>query len=179
MATDLRTLPPVTQAGPCECGCGQATAIAEQTCARDGYRKGEPKRFIVGHNGREATRYLEEDCGHDTPCWIWQLYKDEWGYGYEGKRPAYRVYYEARFGSVPKGLELDHLCRVPSCVNPDHLEAVTHGENMRRGSTARKTHCVRGHPLAGENLYVTPSGRRQCRTCRKASRRQTYLRSKV
>jgi hypothetical protein len=49
------------------------------------------------------------------------------------------VYYEAQYGPVPSGMELDHLCRVKACVNPDHLEPVTHAENMRRGKVAKLT----------------------------------------
>jgi hypothetical protein len=68
-------------------------------------------------------------------------------------------------------LELDHKCRARRCVNPDHLELVTHRENILRGQTiaARRiaqTHCINGHPLSGDNLYLKPSdGGRQCKRC--------------
>jgi hypothetical protein len=77
-------------------------------------------------------------------------------------RLAHVVAYEEAVGLVPAGLELDHLCRQTLCVNPVHVEPVTHRENMRRayGDT-----CKRGHALSGENLYVLPDGRRRCRTC--------------
>ena len=71
---------------------------------------------------------------------------------------------------IPDGKELDHLCRNRKCVNPKHLESVTHRENILRGETimaenARKTHCWRGHPLSGKNLKLKPNGHRQCRAC--------------
>ena len=118
------------------------------------------------------------------PCWLWTASLDGRGYGQftldSGPPPtlvrAHRFAYEQTVGPIPEGLELDHLCRVRRCVNPAHLEPVTRRENMRRGEgraadQARRTHCIRGHPLAGENLYVTTDGARQCRTCRSASRR--------
>ena len=72
---------------------------------------------------------------------------------------------------IPEGLTIDHLCRNRWCVNPEHLEVVTLKENILRGDSpsarnARKTHCLNGHLLSGENLYMTPEGRRQCKTCR-------------
>lgn len=71
-------------------------------------------------------------------CWVFEGNRNTGGYGLvSGHRgvhpgPAHRIMYEHFSGPVPEGLELDHLCRNPSCVNPDHLEAVTHQENVRR-----------------------------------------------
>lgn len=79
---------------------------------------------------------------------------------------AHRVAYEEIMGPVPEGLELDHLCRTRSCVNPSHLEPVTHRENMNRGdvATRRKTHCPKGHPYDEENTGIY-NGYRNCRAC--------------
>lgn len=75
--------------------------------------------------------------------------------------------YERLVGPVPAGLELDHLCRNRACVNVEHLEPVTHSENVWRSDHAqrRKTHCPSGHTYSIHNTYVTPSNRRMCRTC--------------
>ena len=86
---------------------------------------------------------------------------------------AHRVSYEMAKGSIPPGLQLDHLCRTTLCVNPAHLEPVTPKENIRRGSTAEvarrtqlsKTHCPQGHAYEGANLYLAPDGGRECRQC--------------
>jgi len=84
---------------------------------------------------------------------------------------AHRYSYEAFVGPIPEGLTLDHLCRVRNCVNPEHLEPVSLKENLLRGDSspahnARKTHCMRGHALSGDNLYINPgTGYRACRTC--------------
>lgn len=83
------------------------------------------------------------DCGYETPCHVWQRARTTAGYGeiwIDGKACyAHVVAYEAENGPVPDGLELDHLCRNPPCINPAHLEAVTHAENMRRAGFAKLT----------------------------------------
>lgn len=154
----------------CECGCGGLAPVATKTDRAQGYVKGhrmrfirghharlQPKtrvsvpcgcgcgemttpgrRFISGHNGRRGPAdYVEEDRGYTTPCWVWQRFVNPDGYGIKrrGERAigAHRVYYEAKHGPIPAGLELDHLCRVRCCVNPDHLEPVTKRENILRG----------------------------------------------
>ncbi len=114
----------------------------------------------------------------DSGCWIWQAFLNRKGYGefYDGQTGmvrAHRWSYEHFVGPIPDGLYIDHLCRVPRCVNPAHLECVTPRENALRGFgptalNARKTHCKRGHPLAGDNLYRKKGAGRICRTCQRA-----------
>lgn len=80
-------------------------------------------------------------------CWLWTAAINEFGYGsfwHEGRmQKAHRVSYKLMRGEIPAGLFLDHLCRQPACVNPFHLEPVTHTENVRRGNST-KTICKHG-----------------------------------
>ncbi len=112
--------------------------------------------------------------GEGQGCWEWTAYKSPEGYGRSRlgkKRLAHRIAYELLVGPVPEGLQLDHLCRNRSCVNPAHLEPVTSRENTARGITlaaaqSALTHCVRGHGFGGDNLQYRANGRaRTCRMC--------------
>ena len=107
-------------------------------------------------------------------CWLWTAYRNRDGYGrfrLDGRIScAHRVAYEALVGPIPEGLDLDHLCRVRNCVNPDHIEPVPRGVNTLRGmgppaAFARQTHCKRGHEFTPENTYEWRTSR-ICRTCR-------------
>ena len=113
--------------------------------------------------------------GHMIPepnsgCWLWiGAWAGPKGYGSMGRDgkicKAYRVAYETFVGPIPPGLELDHLCRTPACINPKHLEPVTRSVNQfRRGQAI--TQCPRGHayrePGVGRH---GPDGRRLCRVC--------------
>lgn len=123
--------------GTCACGCGQKTTIAPKTCVKRGIFKGQPVRFVHGHGRRTAPmNFLVQDMGYTTPCWVWQLSTDSGGYAryFNGRmhRPHVEQYHE-KYGPVPQGLHLDHLCRIRRCINPDHLEPVTCAENQRRG----------------------------------------------
>lgn len=128
----------------CQCGCGLPAPIAPQSNRSKGWIRGEPRPFRSGHNKRKRERYVVEDCGYSTPCWMWRLFVKANGYGqaYDPAagclRQAHRVLYEAVKGPVPEGLDLDHLCRNRACVNPEHLEPVTRSENIRRGYVARR-----------------------------------------
>jgi hypothetical protein len=110
----------------------------------------------------------------ETGCWIWLGSTTLNGYGsfWAGKRlsSAHRWAYERFRGPIPPNRHLDHLCRTPPCVNPDHLEPVTFQENVLRGFSpnalnARKTRCKRDHELSGANLHIDVRGHRKCRTC--------------
>jgi len=122
-----------------------------------------------------------------TPCWIWNAcLLGPRGYGafrFRGKTTtAHRVAYILFVGEIPDGLCVDHLCRIRNCVNPKHLEAVTSRENTLRGEgvaaiNSIKTHCLNGHALAGDNLFLYKSSR-QCKQCKKENSRKFRLRQK-
>ena len=122
----------------------------------------------------------------NSGCWLWMGATDGiYGYGKvnqkaHGEKQAYRAVYVKHKGPIPEGLVLDHLCRNPSCVNPEHLEPVTQHENMRRGhyldglrlggtlgSIRRKerTHCRKGHEWNEKNTATQSNGARKCRRC--------------
>lgn len=129
---------------------------------------------------RIAARILVDDNG----CWIWQGGLTKNGYGTIGfdrkKFYVHRASYTAHVGEIPAGLDLDHLCRVRSCCNPEHLEPVTRSENLRRSPLVGRTgssptHCKRGHEFTPENTrpvwYVRVDGSRgatrACIACRR------------
>jgi hypothetical protein len=127
--------------GTCWCGCGKETPIATYRETRSGipYVVGAPVRFVKGHRPRreDSDYYTVEDHGYETPCWIWQLSRHNFGYGFLRGGSAPRQFYEKYRGAIPPGLHIDHLCRVPPCVRPSHLEPVTQAENARRGRNTR------------------------------------------
>jgi len=125
------------------------------------------------------------------PCWEWVAARCSFGYGnfqWEGRvRQAHRIAYEILVGPIPEGLEPDHLCVNPPCVNPNHIEPVTHSENCRRGNQGiyaiskaqNQTHCLRGHPLSKDNTYIDKHGKRSCITCRREAYREFLRRKRV
>jgi hypothetical protein len=112
-------------------------------------------------------------------CWDWTGNHDKLGYSRMAfaklGRRAHRVAYELLIGPIPDGLEIDHLCRNRGCVNPWHLEPVTHRENVRRGKLATVTQCTKGHPYDALNTGIY-RGRRYCRTCMRHDSHERYLR---
>ena len=145
---------PLNPSGLCMCGCGERTTLASRSYTKRNIIKGQPFRYIAGHQRRLTTPpYVERDWGYETPCWVWQRSTTQ-GYGRKGAGasrsvPAHRFYWERENGPVPAGLQLDHLCRNHPCVRPSHLEPVTSTENVRRGAHTRLT--------KGDVLYIRDS----------------------
>lgn len=119
------------------------------------------------------ARFLAKVVKMPVGCWVWTAVKNKAGYGmfkYDKLRSAHRVSYMHFVGPIPEGMVIDHLCRNRSCVNPEHLEAVTATTNWERGFgpaliNREKTHCKHGHEFTPENTIPNSSGGRQCRTC--------------
>jgi hypothetical protein len=133
-----------TDASAGGCGCGGRTTRAKTSDARTGRVKGAPLRYLPGHHRRRRTPYLAFWTGHTSDCWIWLGARNPKGYGLTadgrgGCALAHRVYYEQARGPIPTGLQIDHLCRLPACVNPEHLEAVTAGQNVQPGRKTKLT----------------------------------------
>ena len=127
----------------------------------------------------------------ESGCWIWiaALYSEINGKGYahfwnkEHHISGHRFAYEHYRGPIPKGMHIDHLCRVRCCVNPWHLELVTCKENIRRGASSKesvhfikplasfqknKKVCKKGHPYSGDNVYFRKDRYgRECKKCQK------------
>jgi len=107
-------------------------------------------------------------------CWLWTGAVHGNGYGafrLNGKQiGAHRAAYTILVGPIPNDKELDHLCRTPTCINPAHLEAVSHQTNVHRGTNpsainAARDSCIHGHPFDESNTMHRPNGKRTCRTC--------------
>lgn len=132
-----------------------------------------------GFESKFHIQYKKEKNG----CWVWQAGKTDTGYGmfWTGKRTigAHRISYVLHKGLIPKGMCIDHLCKNRACVNPDHMEVVTRGENARRGDHAesKKTHCAKGHPYDEKNTYWYRN-HRICRTCARKKWYKWFLKNK-
>ena len=135
---------------------------------------------ITQNRRRRAQWVFLEMCRPDllTGCWIWEgAFQGRYGvYNEPGERThsAHRYSYQLLIGPIPDGKQLDHLCRNPACVNPDHLQPVTARENVLRAVTARatinaaKSVCDKGH-----NDWYLWRGHRQCRACKLNHQRRT------
>lgn len=130
--------------------------------------------------GPNLTNVTMRDMGYKTPCMVRQSGICKGGYSQVRVngilKMAHIVSWQNVNGPVPEGLQLDHLCRVRNCVNPDHLEPVTQKVNILRGDSfsarkSRQTHCIHGHEFTAGNTYDDRGGRK-CRTCAKASSRR-------
>ncbi len=165
--------------GLCMCGCGLPTSHANSSQFAQGYVKGEPVPYLPNHGGgveREtASRRLWRKVDKNGPvpaarpdlgpCWIWTGWTINTGYGMIGTGGreghdvlVHRLSYELLVGPIPDGLNIDHLCSTPTCVNPDHLEAVSQAVNVRRGRRTKLTALdvlhIRAACAAGEQRKV-------------------------
>lgn len=174
-------------------------------------RSGDPLKAAWERGDSEANFWAKVRRGESDECWTWLGHVGRSGYGNfvsSSGNLAHRYAYELIVGPIPSGLDLDHLCHSRGqcdspgdscphrrCVNPAHLEPVEHAENGRRvapevkairGSARAaqqraKTHCPRGHEYTTENTYVSRSGSRNCRACRRdrsrVGDRAAYMRS--
>lgn len=131
-------------------------------------------------------------------CWVWlgakktgRIRKGKTQYysacSFRGKNEyVHRIFYRAYKGEIADGLEIDHTCRNTLCVNPDHLEAVTHSENVQRGTAWHKiaktekdkTHCPQGHEYTKENTYMHKN-QRHCKTCGRIRAREYQARKRA
>lgn len=140
------------------------------------------------HDITAEERFFARVTEDENGCWNWHRAAPN-GYGsFAEKRnkpvPAHRWSYEFMRVEIPDGLVIDHLCRNRLCVNPWHLDPVTQRENVMRADgpsalNARKTKCLRGHPLDAANTYVCPRGKRECRICRNAATARSKSRRAV
>lgn len=128
-----------------------------------------------------------------TGCWMWMGAMSVAGYGrirWRGVwRAAHRVFYEMYKGPIPEGMQVDHVCKLPACVNPDHLDACSPVENNLRSSSpsarnAKKTACLRGHAFDAANTIITMSHvgnriHRACRECRRNNDRARRAKRRI
>jgi hypothetical protein len=144
------------------------------------WRYGDPLAggpFVGEDAARLAALYVVQADG----CWLWQGAIDWVGYGevwWRGKRHrAHRAVYQELRHTLQDGTELDHVCRVKRCVNPDHLEIVTHAENLRRHYAASVVACPKGHLYDEANIY-RDHGKRRCRECMREQQRRRRTRNR-
>lgn len=136
-----------------------------------------PERFWAKVNKNGPVH-----CELKTPCWLWTAYTGAAGYGRFGRQNAHRVSFLLTHGALTPGLEIDHICRVRNCVNPEHLQELTHQANVDRclrvknaesrdkyktSKTSPKGHCPRGHAYD----LVRKDGVRICRVCKNETNR--------
>ena len=138
---------------------------------------------------RSRTRPAEDRFWHSVDpcrtdnCWLWLAAKVTHGYGSFFNGQFNIRAHTFLIGRAPAGLEWDHICRVHNCVNPDHLEAVTHLENVRRGIAGtvngarlrNRTACIHGHLFSEAITHLTKQGWRVCRICQAVGQRNRRI----
>jgi hypothetical protein len=130
---------PTTQEfnGLCACGCGEKTKLAPRNHSALGWIKGEPFEYVSQHQGNKKRKdYVEQDCGFDTPCHVWQGQPSQRypSVKIKGKPKKVHIWFwEQRWGSVPNGLVVHHRCDNPRCCNIEHLGIVTSAVNTQLG----------------------------------------------
>jgi hypothetical protein len=152
-----------------------------------------PRRCNVrrhGHTGMECNmddstlrRFESKYVVDDNGCWIWTSKVDKDGYARiwidraRSSYAAYRLSYEHYVGPIPAGLTIDHLCRVPGCVNAQHMEPVTMAENLRRRFNGDPNRCKNGHEFTVENTgFRKRPGKPPARRCLECHRLETVRR---
>lgn len=170
--TDHTTNDPTNEIKLCECGCGNPAPIAKRNNKGRGYVKGQPIRFINGHNGIEPKKrfWKKVDKRGPNDCWEWQASTYSSGYGRiaiggrgGGMALAHRFSWELHNGAIADGLYVLHICDHTKCCNPAHLFLGTHDDNMtdmvNKGRQAKGV----GHGVA----KLTPEKVRHIRTLAK------------
>ena len=131
----------------------------------------------------DAERFCEKIAFSDE-CWLWTGTvnggngRPSYGqFHLRGRKAlAHRLAYELCFGPIPPGLVLDHLCRTPKCVRPDHREPVSNRTTVITRGTgafaekARATHCKHGHEFTPENTRIRRDSAQGTRTCKQCQR---------
>lgn len=167
----------------CRCDCGTERFVRgiDLTSGRS-TSCGCPRREWIE---RAPQRFMQKVDKTSAGCWEWTAARSSSGYGQFGpggrgsQALAHRWAYEFFVGPIPDGLELDHLCRNRACVNPEHLEPVTHRVNALRGYSPKilsylTGRCRQGHPRDG----LSRGGRRYCRECERTNRHARLQRKK-
>jgi len=151
----------------------------EKATGPDRHHVSGVREFVLEHGA--ADRFWKKvDIQDVESCWNWTGSLMSKGYGQFSVGPrvghknlrAHRVAYELTAGTIPSGMDLDHLCRNRRCVNPAHLEPVSASVNNKRAGAAR-THCARGHAMETGNIAKGRNGTKECRACR-LQRKRAY-----
>lgn len=161
---------------PCAAqGCTSTQVHARGLCQRHYRRMRSTGSLTLPDRPTAEARFLAKVVKVPSGCWLWTAARHRDGYGAfrlpEGALVKAHIWaYEQYVGTIPEGLQLDHLCRVRECVNPAHLEPVTQRENILRGEApsaqnSKKTHCPAGHPYDKANTHLRRGGGRGCRAC--------------